>query len=216
MPDTPLILASASPRRADLLTAAAIPFEVVTTDLDESILAGEQPHAYVERLAAAKARLVAARHPGRLVLGADTTVVLDDRILAKPQDPGDARRMLQALSGRIHTVLTGVCLVVPGALGPAPAGQGAPEEGPAHVRTQVASTEVEFAELSAADVDWYVASGEPMDKAGAYAIQGLGSRFVTRLNGSYSNVVGLPVALVWRMLQAGAPAAGGRVLRAQP
>lgn len=173
-----LILASASPRRAELLRAAAIPFEVVVANVDESVLPGEKPRDHVRRLAEAKARAVADRMAGRLVLAADTVVVVDGLILGKPADQADARRMLRLLSGRGHEVMTGVCL---------------------DRRVEVAVTTVEFAPLSDAEIEWYVASGEPADKAGAYAIQGLASRFVTRLEGSYSNVVGLPVTLVYAM-----------------
>jgi septum formation protein len=182
-----LLLASGSPRRADLLRAAGIPFESAAPDVDETPLAGESAEAMVTRLAAAKAQAVAAARPGRAVLGADTTVVIDGIILGKPVDAADAARMLAALSGRTHTVLTGVCLVSP----EAPAGQPA-----------VAATLVEFLPLSPDEVAWYVASGEPMDKAGGYAIQGLGSRFVRRIEGSYANVVGLPVELILGMCRA--------------
>jgi septum formation protein len=119
-----------------------------------------------------------------VVLAADTTVVVDGRILGKPLDRDEAGRMLEMLSGRAHLVLTGVCLL-----------------GPQIARTEVAVTEVEFAAMSPDDIAWYVSTGEPLDKAGAYAIQGLGARYVTRIAGSYSNVVGLPVALVWQMLR---------------
>jgi septum formation protein len=178
----PLILASASPRRAELLRAAGIPFDIDAADVDEAHLPGEPPHLYVARLAEAKAQAVARRAPGRPVLGADTVVVAGGSVLGKPVDPDDATRMLESLSGRTHLVLTGVCLVATG-----------------HLAVEVASTTVEFRPLAPAEVQWYVASGEPMDKAGAYAIQGLASRFVTRIDGSYSNVVGLPVELVMRM-----------------
>jgi septum formation protein len=180
----PLILASASPRRAELLTLAAIPFEVRPAHVDEAVLPGESPEAYVVRIAEAKARTISETYPARIVLGADTTVVVDGLILAKPADESDAARMLTMLSGRNHHVLTGVCIA-----------------GDAQMRTAVARTEVEFMTLSPDEIHWYVSSGEPMDKAGAYAIQGLASRFVTRIAGSYSNVVGLPVALVYEMLQ---------------
>jgi septum formation protein len=178
-----LILASASPRRAELLTAAGIGFDISPADVDERVLDGEPPDAYVTRVAAAKARTVANRFPDRLVLGADTTVVIDNRILAKPEDANDAKRMLLALSGRTHEVLTGVCIA-----------------GPDQTVAALSRTEVEFAALSQAEIDWYVASGEPMDKAGGYGIQGLASRFVVRIAGSYSNVVGLPVALVYELM----------------
>jgi len=182
--DNALLLASSSPRRAELLTAAGIPFEVRPADVDERVLEGESAVAYVRRIAEAKARTISARFPDRLVLGADTTVVVDGLILAKPTDALDARRMLGALSGRTHEVLTGVCIAAS-----------------RHVETSVSTTSVEFAQLSGDEIEEYVGSGEPMDKAGAYAIQGLASRWVTRIDGSYSNVVGLPVALVYEMLK---------------
>lgn len=182
-----LILASASPRRAELLRAAGIAFDVAAANVDESVLPGETPREHVRRLAEAKARAVLPRAGEQPVLAADTVVVVDGVILGKPVDDVDARRMLGILSGRAHEVITGVTLLHE----PAKAGP--------HVRTDVAVTTVEFAELSDAEIDWYVASGEPADKAGAYAVQGLASRFVTRIDGSYSNVVGLPVALVYQL-----------------
>jgi len=195
-----LILASASPRRADLLGAAAIPFEVHHADVDESLHEGESPEAFVRRLAEAKAQAVRRHYPGRAVLGADTVVVIGDQILGKPESAADARRMLALLSGRTHLVLTGVCLISPEGDPSRPhAGVGAPFRRPV---VDIARTTVEFDQLEPAVIDWYVASGEPLDKAGAYAIQGLASRFVTRIDGSYSNVVGLPVALVSRMCTA--------------
>ena len=179
-----IVLASASPRRAELLRAAGIDFEVQPADVDEAITTGESPNEYVSRLAEAKARLVYERDVRRIVLAADTAVVVDAHILGKPLDETDAARMLRMLSGRTHEVLTAVSVFHPGQI----------------VDTRVDTTAVEFAPLSDADIDWYVSSGEPMDKAGAYAVQGLASRFVTRIEGSYSNVVGLPVALVYQML----------------
>ena len=179
----PIVLASASPRRAELLRAAGIAFVVRPADVDETLHDGEAPENYVVRVASAKARAIHARMPDATVLGADTTVVVDHHILGKPADADDARRMLRLLSGRPHEVVTGVAVVA--ASRP--------------VATRVATTTVEFAALTDAEIDWYVESGEPMDKAGAYAIQGLASRFVTRIVGSYSNVVGLPVALVYEM-----------------
>jgi septum formation protein len=175
-----IVLASASPRRAELLRAAGIPFEIVPAHVDESPLPGEAADLYVRRIAQAKARAVAGEAIGRLVLAADTVVVVGGEILGKPVDRGDAERMLQLLSGRHHEVLTAVTI----------GGE-----------TRLESTTVEFSVLSDAEIHGYVASGEPMDKAGAYAIQGLASRFVTRIDGSYSNVVGLPVALVYAMLK---------------
>lgn len=186
-PSVPLLLASASPRRAELLRAAGIPFDVFPADVDERQHAGEDASTYVQRLAAAKAAHVANTHPGRTVLGADTTVVVDGDVLGKPRDAAEAVAMLERLSGRSHLVLTGVCLIGPDG------------------RTQraVAVTTVDFRPLTAAEIEQYVASGEPMDKAGGYAIQGGAGRFVAQTDGDYDNVVGLPVALVVRLLRGG-------------
>ncbi len=184
MPDHPtLILASGSPRRAELLRAAGFSFEVCVADVDETPWQNELPEAHVRRLATAKAEAVHADQPGRTVLAADTIVVVEGQILGKPRDAEDAARMLALLSGARHTVLTGIALVANGA-----------------TRVAVESTDVWFAELSRAEIAAYVESGEPMDKAGAYAVQGLASRFVERIEGMYSNVVGLPLARVYRML----------------
>ena len=177
------MLASASPRRADLLRAAGYPFVVRPTGVDESILPGETAYAHVCRLADAKAA-AAASAPGEVVLGADTVVVVDGLILGKPADDAEAAAMLRRISGRSHVVLTGVTL----RLGP-------------RTRSAVARTVVHFTHLAEEDLAWYVASGEPRDKAGAYGVQGLASRFVERIEGSYANVVGLPVALVARLLR---------------
>jgi septum formation protein len=179
-----IVLASASPRRAELLRAAGIDFDVQPANVDETLADGESAAEYVSRLAETKARLVYEGDVRRIVLAADTTVVVDDHVLGKPQDDADAARMLRMLSGRSHQVLTAVSVFHPGQI----------------VDTRTDTTTVEFASLSDMDIGWYVSSGEPMDKAGAYAVQGLASRFVTRIAGSYSNVVGLPVALVYRML----------------
>jgi septum formation protein len=179
-----LILASASPRRSELLRAAGFDFQVVPADVDERPLPGESPDTYVRRVALDKALAVAACLPDAVVLAADTCVVVDDAILGKPADEADAASMLAMLSGRPHDVLTGVAVI-----------------GPAGTRVESADSRVVFAPLSAGEIAWYVASGEPSDKAGAYAIQGLASRFVERVEGSYSNVVGLPVALVYRLLR---------------
>ena len=173
------MLASASPRRAELLRAAGIEFDVLATDVDETPRAGERAYDYVTRLAAEKARAVTPQAGGRPVLAADTAVVVDGEILGKPRDAADARRMLRMLSGRVHEVMTGVCV---------------------DSVSRVDVTTVEFAQLSEDEIARYVASGEPMDKAGGYAIQGLASRFIRRIDGSYSNVVGLPVALVYAIL----------------
>ena len=181
-----LVLASSSPRRAELLRAAGIRFEVAPANVDERQHAGEDAETYVRRLAFDKAARVAGNHPGRTVLGADTAVVLDGEVLGKPVDVADAVGMLNRLSGRSHQVLTGVCLIDP--------------EG--HVETAVAATRVDFRPLSAAEIDEYVASGEPMDKAGAYGIQAGARAFIARFEGDHDTVVGLPVALVLRLLQA--------------
>ena len=179
-----LVLASRSPRRADLLTSAGYDFEVAPADIDERLLDGETPAAHVRRLAREKAARVARDHPGAIVLGADTVVVLDAVMLGKPADDADAASMLGRLSGRTHDVLTGVALHTRNAQ-----------------RCDVDSTRVTFRELTAAEVAWYVGSGEPGGKAGAYAIQGRAARFVTRIEGSYTNVVGLPIALVDHLLR---------------
>jgi septum formation protein len=181
-----LILASASPRRAELLRSSGFEFDVEAANIDETPRAGEPPAAYTQRVARDKARHVAASHAGEnvVVLGADTEVVLGRRVLGKPADQEDARRMLRTLAGQVHEVLTALILL-----------------GHGREAAEVVTTRVWFAEMTDADIDWYVASGEPMDKAGAYAIQGLGARFVERIEGSWSNVVGLPVAVVHRLLR---------------
>jgi septum formation protein len=177
-----LVLASRSPRRAELLKAAGIGFEVRIADIDETPLDGEDPRAYVLRLAEEKARAVEAG-ADETVLAADTTVVLGDEIMGKPEDAVDAARMLRALAGTRHEVITAICL----------------KRGD-HLVRDIASTSVWFAPLSEAEIADYVASGEPMDKAGAYGIQGLASKFVERIDGSYTNVVGLPINLLYRDL----------------
>ena len=179
-----LILASQSPRRAELLASAGFAFDVDPAHVDESVRPGEAPAAYAQRIARDKALAVAARHPRRVVLAADTIVVVDREIFGKPVDRDDAARMLRALSNRDHAVLTAVAVARDGAL-----------------TEHVESTRVTFAPLTAGEIDWYVASGEADDKAGAYAIQGLAGRFIPRIEGSHSNVVGLPVAAVHRMLK---------------
>jgi septum formation protein len=180
-----LILASASPRRMELLRDAGYAFDVEPAHVDESGLAGEPPPAYVLRVAALKARAIAARISDAIVLAADTIVVVDGEMLAKPADDDDARRMLGLLSGRAHDVLTGVVVVRDG-----------------RESSAIEATGVRFRPLKAAEIDWYVATGEPHDKAGAYGVQGLASRFVEAVAGSYSNVVGLPVGAVRRLLDA--------------
>jgi septum formation protein len=172
-----LVLASRSPRRKELLEQIGVALDVRPADADESVLPGEAARDYVLRVAREKARAV----PGDVVLAADTAVVLGGEVLGKPADPGDAARMLRALSGTAHEVLTAVCV--------------------RRARTAltvehdvVVSTRVRFARLSEPEIAWYVSTGEPLDKAGAYAIQGSGGAFVLSVEGSVSNVVGLPLA----------------------
>ena len=182
-PASQIILASRSPRRAELLAAAGISFEVLAADIDETPHRNEAPAAYVERLAIAKARAVYRLRPDARVLGADTTVTIDGEILGKPYDAADAVRMLRLLNGRPHDVHTGVAIV-----------------SKTGVQSAVGTTRVWFDAMTDEDISWYVATGEPVDRAGAYAIQGFASRFIPRIEGSYSNVVGLPVALVSSIL----------------
>jgi nucleoside triphosphate pyrophosphatase len=178
-----LILASRSPRRAELLAAAGVKFTVRTADIDETPRSGEDPVDYVLRLAEEKASAVPCGED-ETVLAADTTVVLGREILGKPLDRADAARMLRALSGRKHEVMTGVCV-----------------RNQQRTVREACVTAVWFAPMSAAEIEEYVASDEPMDKAGAYGIQGMASRYVERIDGSYTNVVGLPVAMVYRLLR---------------
>ncbi len=190
-----LVLASASPRRQELLRNAGISFIVEAADINETPLAGEPARACAERLAREKALAVFKTRPRDYVLGADTIVVIDDFILGKPRDADDAFRMLRRLSGRTHEVITGVCL-----LGPVASGQGSVASKD-DVLTASETTQVTFCALSDGEIRDYVATREPMDKAGAYAIQGIASRWIPRIEGDYSNVVGLPVALVYAMLR---------------
>jgi septum formation protein len=180
-----LLLASASPRRAEILRAVGWPFETCPVNIDESPRASENPVAYVERLAREKAEAAAVRHATGLVLGADTIVVAGGDMLGKPRDEQDARRMLRSLSDRWHDVLTGVALLRAG------------ESGEAAVAHE--TTRVRFSAISDAEIDWYVATGEPLDKAGAYAAQGRAALFIEGIDGDYWNVVGLPVRLVYRL-----------------
>jgi septum formation protein len=191
-----LVLASASPRRQELLRNAGIPFTVQPADIDEAPLAGESPRLCAERLAREKAIAVFQRQPTQVVLGADTIVVVDNAILGKPRDHDDAARMLRLLSGRTHEVITGVCLIHPSRddLG-LTAGTQKPE-----LESASDSTLVTMRQLSENEIRDYIATGEPMDKAGAYAIQGIASRWIPRIEGDYSNVVGVPVALVYAIL----------------
>jgi len=179
-----LVLASASPRRAELLTTAGFTFEVRPADVDETPRPGEEPASYALRVARDKAAAAADRISGdACILAADTVVVIGGDILGKPSIAAHAREMLALLSGTVHDVFTAVVVR-----------RGEAEE------SEVVGTRVRFVRLSAAEIEWYVKSGEPDGKAGAYAIQGLGSRFVDWIEGSWSNVVGLPVATVYRML----------------
>jgi septum formation protein len=180
----PIVLASASPRRQELLKNAGIEFVVKPANIPEVRHRGEAPKAFAERMAKEKARAVWAMNQNAYVLGADTIVVVDDVVLGKPEDEHDAARMLRLLSGRKHQVITGVCL------------RGTDFE---DVRSE--TTAVHVSALTHADIRGYIASGEPMDKAGAYAIQGAASRWISKIEGDYSNVVGLPVALVLQLLR---------------
>jgi septum formation protein len=191
-----LVLASASPRRAELLRNAGIPFVVQPADIDETPRAAEMPREYAERLAREKALAVFEKRAQDRVLGADTIVVVDQAILGKPRNAEDAFRMLRLLSGRTHAVITGVCLVKPGGSGQS-VGPGTNRD----LRIASDTTLVTMADISDEEIRDYVATGEPMDKAGAYAIQGMASRWIPRIEGDYSNVVGLPVALAYRMLR---------------
>jgi septum formation protein len=181
-----LILASASPRRAELLASAGYDFDVAPTDVDETPAIAELPEAYAVRVARDKAAAASVQRPGKggVVLAADTVVVVDGQILGKPRNPEDSRRMLRLLSSGTHEVHTAVVVRTT-------AGE----------RAELETTRVRFVPLEDADIEWYVASGEPEGKAGAYAIQGRAARFIDRIEGSWSNVVGLPVARVARMLK---------------
>ena len=188
MPDKEpkIILASSSPRRAELLRTIGVEFEIAPSQVQERPHPDEAPADYITRLARAKAISIARQREQGLVIGADTIVVLDGRILGKPADEVEAGKMLRSLSGRWHAVMTGVALY------------------DVATRQEVADfdkTLVRFGQMSDQEVEWYVKSGEPMDKAGGYAIQGLASKFVERIEGCYFNVVGLPVSMVYRHLQ---------------
>lgn len=186
------MLASGSPRRREILARLGYEFTVRPVELDEGQLLGEDAVSYVRRLAEAKAR--ADARTGELVLAADTVVVLDDELLGKPRDSGEAAAMLRRLAGRDHEVSTGVAVL---------------DVDARHLEVAVDTTRVRIAPLTEAEIAWYVATGEPMDKAGAYAVQGLASLFVTAIEGNHSNVVGLPVPVTYRML-------GARGLRPDP
>jgi len=180
-----IVLASKSPRRAEILRTVRWPFETVAADIDESRGVSEDAVTYVKRLARTKAEVVARKLSSGLVLGADTVVVIDGEILGKPQDRDDSRRMLTLLSGKWHEVLTGVVMLRIGK----------------NTRsvTDCESTRVRFGEMSATEIEWYVATGEPMDKAGAYAVQGQAALFIEEIQGDYFNIVGLPIRLAYEM-----------------
>ncbi len=179
-----IILASGSPRRSEILTSVGWQFEKQVADIDESELENESPEVYVQRLAREKAETVAGKFPGEIVLGADTTVVIENQIIGKPSDLNDARRMLEMLSGNWHEVLTGVALV---------------KNGKSVVGLQ--STKVKFTELSDDEINFLVEKGEPLDKAGAYAVQAQAALFIEKIEGDYWNVVGLPVSLVYELIK---------------
>ena len=179
-----LLLASSSPRRSQILQMVGWPFDLGAIEVDESLREGESARAYVARLAAAKALASAEVHTHRPVLAADTTVVVDQHILAKPEDIEDGKRMLRLLQGRWHQVLTGIALI-----------------STAGTEVDVELTEVRFAPMTDAEIDWYVSTREPMDKAGAYAIQGIGARYIESIKGDYFNAMGLPIRLVYELMR---------------
>jgi septum formation protein len=180
------VLASSSPRRRDLLHSIGLDFDVVPSHIPEERGEGETPEEYVARLSREKARAVAAKHPDRWVIAADTTVVLGDQVLEKPIDDADAKRMLATIAGNTHVVHTGVTLR---------------RIEPHYADTHVTATEVRMLPMTARDIEWYVATGEPLDKAGAYAAQGIGGMFIDSIHGSFTNVVGLPLASLFQMLR---------------
>ncbi|WP_047491374.1 nucleoside triphosphate pyrophosphatase [Terriglobus sp. TAA 43] len=179
----PIILASASPRRRELLTQIGVDFTVVTADIDETPLPGEDHRTYTLRLAEEKARAVLAKHPDSIVIGADTTVTLNGELLGKPKDAADAQRMLTLLQGNTHEVTTSIAVLTT-----------------TETLTAAETTRVTFAAITPEQIAGYIASGEPMDKAGAYAIQGIAARWIPRIEGDYFNVVGLPLATLSRLL----------------
>jgi septum formation protein len=179
-----LLLASASPRRAEILGFVGWEFEKQTADVDEKLISGEKPADYVRRLAEEKAVTVAGKNKNALVLGADTIVVVEETIIGKPKDFDEAREMLQTLSGRWHEVLTGVALVQN-----------------KEIRVDFQQTRVKFAELSEAEIEFLVEKGEPLDKAGAYAMQAQAALFIEKIEGDYWNVVGLPINLIYQMVK---------------
>jgi septum formation protein len=185
--DTCLILASGSPRRKALLEMLGIEVEVIPSGMDEDFRSDESPREHVLRLASEKAGNVADRFPERWVIGADTVVVIDGEVLGKPENPGDARRMLSSLSGRFHRVLTGYAII---------------NKGMGASARDVLETKVKVKHLGSGEMDWYIRTGEPFGKAGGYAAQGIGSFIIEEIKGSYTNVVGLPVCQVVESLHA--------------
>ena len=183
-----IILASASPRRAEILAAVGWEYEKQIADIDETELADERPEDYVQRLAREKAKAVAENYNDALVLGADTIVVIESKIIGKPKDFADARRMLEMLSGNWHEVLTGVALVKVA-------------QGNSETKVDLQRTRVKFAELSEAEIEFLIEKGEPLDKAGAYAVQAQAALFIEQIEGDYWNVVGLPVNLVFKLMK---------------
>lgn len=178
-----LVLASSSPRRIEILTSVGWQFKHEAADIDEDVKGGESPTVYVERLAREKAETVARGRSNEMVLGADTTVVVRGQMLGKPVDIDDARRMLRALAGDWHEVLTGIAVVSEGI-----------------TRTAIQVTRVKFSEMTAAEIDFLAERGDPLDKAGAYAVQAQAALFIEKIDGDYWNVVGLPVSLVYRLI----------------
>ena len=183
-----LILASASPRRAEILTAVGWEYEKRVADIDETELTGEKPEDYVRRLAREKAVAIAKNYRDALVLGADTIVVIENKIIGKPKDVADARKMLKTLSGNWHEVLTGIALVKI-------------TKGNSETKVDLQRTRVKFARLSEAEIEFLIEKGEPLDKAGAYAVQAQAALFIEQIEGDYWNVVGLPVNLVFKLLK---------------
>lgn len=196
-----LVLASGSPRRTQILQSLGIAHEVDPADIDESVLPGERPQPHVLRLAEAKARSVAQRHPGAFVLAGDTVVVIDDEILGKPRDEAEAVAMLERLSGRTHHVVSGLALAEASALASATPAAAAGGEAAAAVHSRADVAAVTFRVFDRAEARAYVATGEPMDKAGAYAIQGLGAALVERFEGEYHTVVGLALQALLDLLE---------------
>jgi len=180
-----LILASKSPRRSDLLKQAGLTFSIIPSEFDESSVTMSDPDSYVRTLAKSKATDISKKHPDCWVLGADTIVLIDDSILGKPESKDEARSMLKQLSGKTHQVITGYCLCC---------------QTKNAIISETVKTDVHFKTLSDTEIEWYIQTGEPFDKAGAYAIQGIGTFLVKSINGSYTNVVGLPICEVMEVM----------------